>query len=81
MTLQQIGEFANDYIEARRDYTDWTAPSNSMSEQAPGVLVTDICIYGNRQGKADRQQEVHHESSSLEHIPEKSVEEVAFEGI
>ena len=79
MNLQQIGEFANDYIEARRDYTDWTAPGNSTSRQAPEVLMMDICTYGDRQGKADRQQEVYHKELSLEHIPEKSVEEITLE--
>ena len=80
MNLQQIGEFANDYIEVRREYTDWTTFSNSMNGQAPEMLMTDIYIHGDQQGKADLQQEVHHEELSLEPIPEKPVEEVAFEG-
>lgn len=44
----QIGEFATDYIEVRRDYTDWTARPNFNS----GVAIP-----------MDARPEVHHEHS------------------
>ena len=31
----QIGEFATDYIEVRRDYTDWTPPYHPKDEIEP----------------------------------------------
>ncbi|KAF8442128.1 ammonium transporter [Boletus edulis BED1] len=70
----EIGEFANDYIEARRD---WTAVDKPMSDQASEMPIMDIYIHGDR-----RDEEVHRkgrESPPLDLIQEKSVDEAASE--
>jgi Amt family ammonium transporter len=80
--LQQIGEFANDYIEVRRDYSDWTALGKTMSEQATEVPTPDTYLYGDRNGHPDLQQELHRrgkEEPPLDPILEKSTDEVASE--
>lgn len=80
--LQQIGEFANDYIEVRRDYSDWTPLGNAMSEQATEVPTPDTYLYGDRHGHSDLQQEIHRrikEEPSLDPIQEKSADEVTSE--
>ncbi|KAG6371600.1 ammonium transporter [Boletus reticuloceps] len=73
----EIGEFAHDYIEVRRDYTDWTAVGKPVSEQASEVPTTDTYTHGDRQD-----QEVHgkgRESPPLDLIPEKSVDQETSE--
>ncbi|KAN0100945.1 Ammonium transporter AmtB-like domain containing protein [Tylopilus felleus] len=74
----EIGEFANDYIEVRRDYSDWTAlgPLSEIASEAPTVDITYT--------HGDPQQEVHRrgnlkEDPLLEPIPEKTVDEVTSE--
>ena len=77
--LQQIGEFANDYIEVQRDYSDWTAlGNNGQVSEAPTV---DTYLHGDPHGQPDL-QEAHHkdkEEPPLDSIQEKSVDEVASE--
>jgi len=71
--LQQIGEFANDYIEVRRDYSDWTAVGNPMTE----VPTRDTYLHGDR-----NEQEAHlrdKEEPPLEAILEKSVDDMTSE--
>lgn len=72
--LRQIGEFANDYIEVRRDYTDWMPLGDPRSEQATEVPTTEIYPNGDKDGQPDLQPNVHHngtEEPHLEPIPEK----------
>ena len=78
--LQQIGEYANDYIEVRRDYSDRTALElGPLSDKAFEMQMMDIT-----HTHGDTQQEVHHrgnlkEDPPLELIPEKTVDEVTSE--
>lgn len=70
--FRQIGEFANDYIEVRRDYTDWMPLGDPRSEQA--TEVPDSFSNGDQHGQLDLQPKVHHtgkEEPPLEPIPEK----------
>lgn len=81
--LQQIGEFANDYIEVRRDYSDWTVLGQPMSEQGSEVPTMDTYTHGDQHGQPDSQQEVCRrgkEEPPLEPIPEKSVDDATSEG-
>ena len=50
MDEDQIGEFATDYIEVRRDYTDWTA--------APGIS-QDSVPHGAKLGAEHEDTDVH----------------------
>lgn len=43
----QIGEFATDYVEVRRDYTDWTPAYSDNAHGAPLAA-------GDRHGHAER---------------------------
>jgi len=75
----EIGEFANDYIEVQRDYSDWTALGNNG--QASEVPTVDTYLHGDPHGQPDL-QEVHRkdkEEPPLNSIQEKSVDEVASE--
>ena len=47
----QIGEFATDYIEVRRDYTDWT-PQYQKKSEADSELEAPPAA-GNRHGVPD----------------------------
>lgn len=62
MDEDQIGEFATDYIEVRRDYTDWTAApgvsQDSVPQAAkPGGTHDDTDVHpvaaGDRHGRAE----------------------------
>ncbi|KAG9314695.1 ammonium transporter [Chiua virens] len=75
----EIGEFANDYIEVRRDYSDWTALGDRMSVQVSEVPTTETIDIGNRHGQLDSQLKDYlkaKEEFMLESIPEKMVNEV-----
>ncbi|KAA1468454.1 ammonium transporter [Dentipellis sp. KUC8613] len=48
MDEDQIGEFATDYIEVRRDYTDWTARPDISNEKIPDA--PHPVAAGNRHG-------------------------------
>jgi len=72
----EIGEFANDYIEVRRDYSDWTMPGKAISDQASEVPTADTYNIGERHGQPDCEpkEEIHHtvkDETSLEPIVEK----------
>ncbi|KAI0035285.1 ammonium transporter [Vararia minispora EC-137] len=41
MDEDQIGEFATDYIEVRRDFTDWTAAPTVSAEHVPSSALTN----------------------------------------
>lgn len=73
--LLQIGEFANDYIEVRRDYTDWTAIGDAMSERASEVPTTDT--YANM--VLGQTQHGGKEDPPLESIPEKTGDDAIAE--
>ncbi|KAG8220137.1 ammonium transporter [Butyriboletus roseoflavus] len=73
----EIGEFANDYIEVLRDYSDWMAYDGPRSEQAIEVPTTDTYSNGDRQGQPDLQLKV--EEPPLESVPEKFGDEVTSE--
>ncbi len=47
----QIGEFASDYIEVRRDFTDWTPPYHQKGEIEP----ESPAVAGDRHGVPDTQ--------------------------
>ncbi|KAI0045756.1 ammonium transporter [Auriscalpium vulgare] len=60
MDEDQIGEFATDYIEVRRDYTDWTARPDISNEKLGGGSSTDThsdphhpLVAGDRHGVPD----------------------------
>ncbi|KAF9243753.1 ammonium transporter [Melanogaster broomeanus] len=78
----EIGEFANDYIEVRRDFADWTAPGDRVNEHL-SVPTTHTYASGDRHGRPDVQQKVHRlrleeesnvEMISLDILPEKESE-------
>ncbi|KAH0838633.1 ammonium transporter [Lanmaoa asiatica] len=76
----EIGEFANDYIEVRRDYSDWTAVGDPMSEKPSEVPTTETYTNGDRHGQPDLPPIIHcKEEASFEHISEKSGDEEASE--
>ncbi|KAH0838634.1 ammonium transporter [Lanmaoa asiatica] len=76
----EIGEFANDYIEVRRDYSDWTAVGDPMSEKPSEVPTTETYTNGDRHTQPDLPPIIHcKEEASFEHIPEKSGDEVVSE--
>ncbi|KIJ38501.1 hypothetical protein M422DRAFT_210942 [Sphaerobolus stellatus SS14] len=49
MDETEIGEFANDYIEIRRDFLDWTAPSNGFKDST-GSKPAHAYAAGDRHG-------------------------------
>lgn len=50
----QIGEFANDYVEVRRDFTDWTpAPTRSDSNKKTWSAIDEQVAAGDRHGAPD----------------------------
>lgn len=63
----QIGEFATDYIEVRRDYDDWTPPAAvEKSWKANGGYDSDATNHavpvaaGDRHGRPDLSADHHH---------------------
>ena len=50
--LSQIGEFANDYIEVRREYTDWTG-AQTKSDEDRNVTAEVHMVAGDRHGRPD----------------------------
>lgn len=65
----QIGEFANDYIEIRRDYTDGMAPFDS-SEKSKTVV--QHVAAGDRHGIPDH--DLHRPHTNLSHVSERHEE-------
>lgn len=68
----EIGEFANDYIEVRRDFMDWTAFGNGIGAHEPDAA-------GDRHGQPDlaqqdQRQSLHTEEPSPDITDEKSLE-------
>lgn len=53
--LRQIGEFASDYIEVRRDYTDWTPPYNHSDADSNEPIAA-----GDRHARPDTNGWGHH---------------------
>lgn len=58
--ITQIGEFATDYIEVRRDYDDWTPPAAvekswkaSNGYESDTTRDTPIVAAGDRHGRPD----------------------------
>ncbi|KAF9229708.1 ammonium transporter [Gyrodon lividus] len=79
----EIGEFANDYIEVRRDYSDWTALGNLISERV-SLPTTDTSTGSDHHEQPYLQQKAHHvcmEESNLETISEKCVEAPTEDGV
>jgi len=49
----EIGEFANDYIEVRRQFTDWTPPPEGSSEKYSQFTTEVHVAAGDRHGQPD----------------------------
>ncbi|EIW86366.1 ammonium transporter [Coniophora puteana RWD-64-598 SS2] len=75
----EIGEFANDYIEVRRDYKDWTPPSQDRFSTPSSEPASDSTVAaGDRHGQPDQAYKDRHalrpESNGLDTISEKPSE-------
>jgi len=50
----EIGEFANDYIEVRRDFMDWTPSPGGMQDEKESNATTETHVtVGDRHGRPD----------------------------
>jgi len=49
----EIGEFANDYVEVRRDFLAWTLPANKSDEKHLGTKTEMHVAAGDRHGQPD----------------------------
>jgi len=58
MDDMEIGEFANDYIEVRREYTDWTGAS-TKSDGDKNITVETHVAAGDRHGRPDIDPHTH----------------------
>ena len=54
----QIGEFANDYIEVRREYTDWSGASTKYDKDRNTTVETHVAA-GDRHGRPDIDLQTH----------------------
>ncbi|KAI0793351.1 ammonium transporter [Abortiporus biennis] len=73
----QIGEFANDYVEVRRDFTDWTPPydkgiltDSSMSSEVPPTA-------GDRHGRPDVDQITNGTATTGNHPPNAALSTIS----
>ncbi|KAH7883947.1 ammonium transporter [Phlebopus sp. FC_14] len=74
----EIGEFANDYIEVRRDFADWTTIQDRASERESVPTTDTFVASGDRHGQPDLEQKDRHrlrmEDPNLDTISEKGVD-------
>lgn len=68
----EIGEFANDYIEVRRDFMDWTAFGDGVGAYQPSAA-------GDRHGKPDLAQQDQQENPHVETPSSDSADEKVSE--
>jgi Amt family ammonium transporter len=72
----QVGEFAYDYVEVRRDYLAWTPPSQHLMGTSPQVSATNSIIEDvHRLPRVDGDEESHDGSAPIpEKVPPKTEE-------
>ncbi|KAF8845456.1 ammonium transporter [Paxillus ammoniavirescens] len=76
----EIGEFANDYIEVRRDYSDWTTFGDRVSDRA-SVPTADTFTGGEHPDLEQKAHRLHIEDPNLETISEKDIEAIGEVGV
>jgi Amt family ammonium transporter len=65
----EIGEFANDYIEVRRDFMDWTTFGNGVGGHGPNAA-------GDRHGQPDLAQQGQQENLRTEELSPNNTDEI-----